>query len=79
MTNAINRELEKNRNDKIAGEAELDVAKKRFAEEMLNNNSIYNIKSALNYKPQKYKKPLRMRLKRRIKRFFLNIIEVLGN
>lgn len=78
MNRGLYRELEKNHMDKIASEAELDIAKKRFAEEITKNYSINDITSSVYIKPQKFKKPLGMRIKRRIKRFFLNIIEVLG-
>ena len=75
MTNQVYRELEKNKMDKVASEAELDNAKKRFAEELM----LYDIGSSLYNTPQKFKKPLGMRIKSRIKRFWWNIVKVLGN
>ena len=79
MTNQIYRELEKNQMDKVAAEAELDNAKKRFAEELVNDYSVYDIGASIFNKPQKFKKPLGMRLKTKFKRFMQNIIKVLGN
>ena len=78
MTNQIYRELEKNQMDKVASEAELDNAKKRFAEELVNDYSIYDITAFIHNKPQKFKIPLGVRVKRRIKNFIRTIIEVLG-
>jgi hypothetical protein len=79
MTNQIYRELEKNQMDKVAAEAELDNAKKRFANELVNEYSVYDITSFIYNKPQKFKKPLGMRIKRRFKRFIWNLLNVLGN
>lgn len=79
MNNQIYRELEKNQMDKVASEAELDNAKKRFADELVNDYSVYDIKASIYNKPQKFKKPLGMRIKSRIKRFWWNIVKVLGN
>ena len=74
MTNQVYRELEKNKMDKVASEAELDNAKKRFAEELM----LYDIGSSLYNTPQKFKKPLGMRIKARFKRFLWGVVRVFG-
>ena len=72
----VARELERNKYDKVACEVELENAKKNVAKELLNDINQYDIAQFI--RPQKFKKPLKVRLKQKIKRFFNNIINTLS-
>lgn len=72
----VARELERNKYDKVACEIELENAKKNVAKELLNDINQYDIAQFI--RPQKFKKPLKVRLKQKIKRFFNNIINTLS-
>lgn len=72
----IQRELEKNRFDRVACEIELENAKKNTANELLKDIENYQISNFIT--PQKIKKPFKMRLKQKLKRFFNNIINTLS-
>lgn len=72
----VARELERNKFDKVACEVELENAKKNVAKEILNDVSQYDIAQFV--RPQKFKKPLRVRIKQKLKRFFGGIIDTLA-
>ena len=75
MVDEITRELEKNQYDKVACEVELENAKKNTAKELLEDISRYEISRFI--KPQRIKKPLKMRVKQKLKKFFSGILNTL--
>lgn len=70
----LSKEIEKNRVDKIVAEAEIENAKNRFAQELPNE---FDMKTLLNFgQPHKFKKPLGIRIKERLKNIVNKIITV---
>ena len=76
MNFEVARELERNKYDKVACEIELENAKKNVAKEILDNVNQYDISQFI--RPQKIKKPLKVRIKQKLRRFFNNIVNTLS-
>lgn len=71
MNSEILKELEINRNDKIAVETQVENYKKSFANELVNGGlgTEMSMGLKLNHTPLKLKKPLKLRFKEKMNNF----------
>ena len=74
------RELDKNKNDKVALEAQLEIFKKTFANEIKNNGVGKEMTECIKHcsNPVKIKKPFSLRLKEKMNLFKNKLNTVLG-
>lgn len=74
----IQKELARNKMDKIVSEVELENSKNAYAEELLRDSEIYDIAKHISSKPRKMKKPLRLKMKQWRDGFKNRILKVFG-